>query len=414
MNKNNIVKSQSKNASLHEKLTIGVLGSGLMGHGIAFVSALYRHNVVMLDTSKKKAEEGLENIKKILSKGIKNGFYDVQKSKIILSKILPTSSYRHLKSCDLIIEAVFEDFHTKKQVTLEAHKRMKPDAIFASNTSTLPITELAKNSLRPEKFLGIHFFSPVHRMELVEIIKGNSTSEETLSKARNYVKSIRKTPIIVNDGKGFYTTRVFERYTCEGMALLYEGIDPKRIEDLSREAGYPIGPLAILDEINISLAAKIRKTLRTGSTLVDKPWDIVMKIMIKKLQRTGRSSNGGFYEYPKGKKKILWPEINKYFPLSTNQLSDNDIIDRLYFSQAIETIRCLEENIVKSIYEANIGSILGWGFPKKTGGILEFVNKYGLEKFFNQSKYLEKKYGKRFSPPKYLEEMIKNKKIFKD
>ena len=414
MNKNNIIESQSRNESSHETLEIGILGSGLMGHGIAFVSAFYKHNVIMLDKSKKKAEMGLDNIKKILSKDVKSGSYDVQKSKKILSRILATSSYKHLQSCDIIIEAVFEDFHIKRQVTLEAHKRMKPSAIFASNTSTLPITELAKNSQRPDKFLGLHFFSPVHRMELVEIIKGNSTSKDTLSKAYNYVKSIGKTPITVNDGKGFYTTRVFERYTCEGMALLYEGIDPKRIEDLSKKAGYPIGPLAILDEINISLASKIRETIRKDPKSVDEPWDLVMKIMILKLKRTGRSSNGGFYEYPKNKKKFLWPEINKYFPTSINKLSDNDIIDRLYFSQVIETIRCLEENIIKSVYEANIGSILGWGFPKKTGGILEFVNQYGLKDFYNQSKYLEKKYGKRFAPPEYLKEMIKNKKVFKD
>lgn len=414
MNKNTIIANQSKNTFSHETLKIGILGSGLMGHGIAFVSALHQNNVIMMDTSKRKAEKGLDNIKKILNKGVKSGFYDVQKSKKILSRILPTSSYRHLESCDLIIEAVFEDYNTKRQVTLEAEKRMKPEAIFASNTSTLPITELAKNSKRPDKFLGLHFFSPVHRMELVEIIKGNNTSKETLSKACDFVKSIGKTPITVNDGKGFYTTRVFERYTCEGMALLYEGVDPKRIEDLSKKAGYPIGPLAILDEINISLAAKIRETIRKDSKLVNEPWDLVMKVMIEKLKRTGRSSNGGFYDYPKNNKKNLWPELINHFPISTNKLSDKDIMDRLYFSQVVETIRCLEENIVESIYEANIGSILGWGFPKKTGGVLEFVNKYGLEDFFNQSKYLEKRYGKRFTPPEYLKEMIKNKKLFKD
>ena len=414
MNKTNIIKDQSRYKVPYENLKIGILGSGLMGHGIALSAALNGNNVIMLDKSQKKAERGLQSIKYILNKGVKNGFYNIQESKRVLSKILPTSNYNNLKDCDLIIEAVFEDFGLKRRVIVEAEKIMKPQAIFASNTSTLPITELAKNSKRPDNFLGLHFFSPVHRMKLVEIIKGGSTSQQTLSLAYNYVKSIGKTPIIVNDGAGFYTTRVFERYTCEGMALLYEGTDPKRIENLSKKAGYPIGPLAILDEINISLAAKIRATLRKNSKSADASWDQVMKIMIKDLNRTGRSSGGGFYEYSNGKKKFLWPKLKKIFPISKNKLSDNDIIDRLYFSQVIETICCIEENIIKSIDDANIGSILGWGFPKETGGILEFANKYGLQNFLNQSKYLQKKYGRRFSPPDLLIDMVKNKTSFKD
>lgn len=414
MNKTNLNKIISKETNVHEVFKIGILGSGLMGHGIAFVSALNGNNVIMLDSSQKKADEGLGSIKNILKNGVKNGFYDFQISKKVLSKILPTSNYSHLKECDIIIEAVFEDYEIKKQVIMEAEKVMKPHAIFASNTSTLPITELAKNSKRPDKFLGLHFFSPVHRMKLVEIIKGKSTSPQTLSQAYNYVENIGKTPIIVNDGIGFYTTRVFERYTCEGMALLYEGVDPERIENLSKKAGYPTGPLAILDEISISLAAKIRSTLRKKSKTVNASWTQVMRIMIEDLNRTGRLSGGGFYEYNKGKKKFLWPELKRYFPISNNKLSDNEITDRLYFSQVIETIRCIEENIIESITDANIGSILGWGFPKETGGILEFANKYGLQDFLDRSKYLEKRYGRRFSPPELLQKMIKNKKSFKD
>ena len=391
---------------------VGVLGSGLMGHGIACVSALAGIEVILVDTTKEQAEFGFSKIKQILQKRVDKKTLTEKDFNTILSRISTTSNYEDLSSCELIIEAVFENKDLKKQVTIKAESVIKTDTIFASNTSTIPITELAKNSNQPKQFIGLHFFSPVDRMKLVEIIKGEKTSKRTLSKAYNYVLSLKKTPIIVNDGRGFYTTRVFERYTCEGMALLEEGVSPKRIEEIGKKAGYPIGPLAILDEITISLAYHIREQVREPLSSKSEPWDKVMEIMISDLNRTGKSNNGGFYEYPKDAKKYLWPQLKNYFTISKEELDEQEIIDRFYFSQVIETIRCFEERIITSVSDANIGSMLGWGFPHQKGGTLQFVNDYGLLPFRNRAQELEDKYGSRFTPPKLLDEMIKSNIIF--
>ncbi|MBT5782166.1 MAG: 3-hydroxyacyl-CoA dehydrogenase family protein [Candidatus Marinimicrobia bacterium] len=391
---------------------VGVLGSGLMGHGIACVSALAGIEVILVDTTKEQAEFGFSKIKQILQKRVDKKTLTEKDFNTILSRIFTTSNYEDLSSCELIIEAVFENKDLKRQVTIKAESVMKTDTIFASNTSTIPITELAKNSNQPRQFIGLHFFSPVDRMKLVEIIKGKKTSKRTLSKAYNYVLSLKKTPIIVNDGRGFYTTRVFERYTCEGMALLEEGVSPKRIEEIGKKAGYPIGPLAILDEITISLAYHIREQVREPLSSKSEPWDKVMEIMISDLNRTGKSKNGGFYEYPKDAKKYLWPQLKNYFTISKEELDEQEIIDRFYFSQVIETIRCFEERIITSVSDANIGSMLGWGFPRQKGGTLQFVNDYGLLLFQKRAQELMNKYGSRFSPPKLLDEMIKSNSTF--
>mgnify|MGYP006421348617 FL=1 len=391
---------------------VGVLGSGLMGHGIACVSALAGIEVILVDTTKEQAEFGFSKIKQILQKRVDKKTLTEKDFNTILSRIFTTSNYEDLSSCELIIEAVFENKDLKKQVTIKAESVIKTDTIFASNTSTIPITELAKNSNQPKQFIGLHFFSPVDRMKLVEIIKGKKTSKRTLSKAYNYVLSLKKTPIIVNDGRGFYTTRVFERYTCEGMALLEEGVSPKRIEEIGKKAGYPIGPLAILDEITISLAYHIREQVREPLSSKSEPWDKVMEIMISDLNRTGKSKNGGFYEYPKDAKKYLWPQLKNYFTISKEELDEQEIIDRFYFSQVIETIRCFEERIITSVSDANIGSMLGWGFPRQKGGTLQFVNDYGLLLFQKRAQELMNKYGSRFSPPKLLDEMIKSNSTF--
>ncbi len=391
---------------------VGVLGSGLMGHGIACVSALAGIKVILVDTTKKRAKIGFSKIEQILQKRVDKKTLTEEDFKTALSLIATTTNYGDLSNCELIVEAVFENKDLKKEVTIKAESVINAQTVFASNTSTIPITDLAKNSARPDQFIGLHFFSPVDRMELVEIINGEKTSKKTLSIAYNYVLSIKKTPIIVNDGRGFYTTRVFERYTCEGMALLDEGVSPKRIEEIGKKAGYPIGPLAILDEITISLASHIRGQVRAPLASKTEPWDHVMKIMISDLNRTGKSKNGGFYEYPKDEKKYLWPKLKNYFPISKEELDEQEIIDRFYFSQVIETIRCFEERIITSVSDANIGSMLGWGFPRQKGGTLQFVNDYGLLLFQKRAQELENKYGSRFSPPKLLEEMIKSNSTF--
>ena len=398
-------------------LRVGVLGSGLMGHGIAYVTALAGINVVMIDTSQEKADKGLNRIKTILNDSCKKGFFPKTKINEVLSRVNATDNYSQLDGCDLIIEAVYEDRNLKAKVTKEAEQFLARNGIFASNTSSIPITSLAKNIINPQKFIGIHFFSPVNKMKLVEIIKGNNTNSETLAKAFDYVIKINKVPIVVNDSRGFYTYRVFERYIGEGMAFLSEGTSAQSIEAAGEKAGFPVGPLAVSDEISIELIAHIRdqkwhdlesegKDVPTGS------WDNVINFMTKEVKRNGRASGSGFYEYPKNKKKYLWPKLNHHFPLSDAPLDEKEMIDRFYFIQAIETIRCFEEGVLTRVADANIGSIYGWGFPAFTGGTLQFVNNYGILEFKNRSEELYDKYGERFSCPKLIDEMIKNGETF--
>ena len=405
----------------HSKITnnlkIGILGSGLMGHGIAYVSALSGMDVVMTDISQKQVDSGLARIKVILNKSLRDGFITEQRMVKTLANINATDDYTLMSGCDLIIEAVNENRDLKAEVIARAEQFLNPDGIFASNTSTILITRLAEKSIQPEKFIGIHFFSPVHKMKLVEIIKGKKTNSSTLNKAVEFVRQINKVPIIVNDSSGFYTTRVFERYTAEGMALLVEGNSAERIEAAGKKAGFPIGPLAVIDEISIELVEHIRGEMRNelkaeGKELSSDPWGQVIDLMIRKVKRTGRSGGGGFYEYPKNNKKFLWPDLKKYFPLSENQLSEEEMIDRFYFSQVIESIRCYEENVITSVKDANVGSVLGWGFPSLKGGTLQFANDYGLINFRNRSQELADKYGERFSPPKLLNQMSEKGETF--
>jgi len=417
MNEINSGKSRPSDIPPITTKKVGVLGSGLMGHGIAYVTALAGIKVIMTDTTQENANNGLGRIRSILEEKEKKGLITEKKIKDTLDRITVTDDYSALDSCELIIEAVFEDRELKGKVTAEAESFMDKYGVFASNTSTIPISSLAKRSSRPESFIGIHFFSPVHKMKLVEIIKGEKTTPETLAKAFDYVLKIRKIPIVVNDSRGFYTSRVFEKYTCEGMAMLYEGQTAQSIEDAGRQAGYPVGPLSIIDEINIGLAEQIRRQTRKdleaeGKDVPKGPWDPVIDLMTKTVRRTGRAGGGGFYEYPETEEKYLWPDIEKHFPPSENQLSKEEMIDRFYFSQVVETIRCYEEGVLTSVPDANIGSIFGWGFPGFKGGTLQFVNDYGVSAFKDRSKILAQKYGERFSPPKLLEEMALKGKIF--
>ena len=396
---------------------LGVLGSGLMGHGIAYVSALSGIEVIMIDSTMKNVRKGLEKIQSLLDKRIKNGLISEMKKKEVLSRINCSDDYGMLKECDLIIEAVFEDRKLKGQVTVEAENIMRPDGVFASNTSTIPITKLAEKSMRPDQFIGIHFFSPVHKMKLVEIIMGKNTSQKTLAKAFDFILQIKKIPIVVNDSFGFYTSRVFERYICEGMALLEEGNPAELIESAGKKAGHPVGPLAVVDEISIGLAAHIRKQSR--EEMIEKnqkwsieSWDKVIDFMTEKVKRLGRASGSGFYDYPEGGKKYLWPQLKRYFPISKNILPQEEMIDRMLFAQVIETIRCYEEGVLNSIADANIGSIFGWGFPAFKGGTLQYVNDYGVQKFLKRTIELEKSYGDRFAPPKLLIDFVDQGKTF--
>ena len=419
MTKKNFISgaSRPKNVKPTEVKKLGVLGSGLMGHGITYVSALSGLNLIMTDVTQENADKGLSRIKVILNEELKRGRTTKGKMDEILSRITATADYDKLRNCDLIIEAVFEDRDLKGKVTAEAEKIMDSNGVFASNTSTLPITGLAEKSIRPEKFIGIHFFSPVHKMKLVEIIKGDKTNDETIAKAFDYVLKIRKIPIVVNDSRGFYTSRVFSTYPNEGLALLAEGNHPQEIETAGKKAGMPVGPLAVIDEVNIGLVAGIRNQTRKdlaaeGKKLPPGPADPVIDLMTEKLNRLGRANGKGFYEYPDNGKKYLWPELQKHFPPTKNPLSQNKMIERMLFVQVIETIRCYEENVVTSVEDANIGSIFGWGFAPLKGGTLQFVNDYGIQEFEKQAQKLAKKYGERFAPPELLIEMAANNQTF--
>ena len=396
---------------------VGVLGSGLMGHGIAYVTALAGMRVVMIDTTQENIDKGINRINAILNESLVKGFLSKEKIQDVLSRINATVDYSQLADCDLIIEAVFENRKLKAKIISDSEKFLATNGILATNTSSIPITSLSESTINPEKFIGIHFFSPVHKMKLVEIIKGERTDSETLAKAFDYVLKINKVPIVVNDSRGFYTYRVFEKYTGEGMALLSEGNSAQAIETAGTNAGFPVGPLAVIDEISIELIAHIRDQTWhdlkiEGKDLPTGPWDSVIDFMTKEVKRTGRASGGGFYEYPKGKKKFLWPELNNYYPPSDTLLEEKEIIDRFYFIQAIETIKCYSEGVLTKVADANIGSILGWGFPSFTGGTLQFVNSYGMQDFKNRCEELSENYGERFSCPKLIDEMINNGETF--
>ena len=397
---------------------IGIIGSGLMGHGIGYVSALSGMSVVLIDLDQKKANLALGKIQKLFYNAEQKKQVQPYQSKRALSLIEATDDLRRLNECDLIVEAVFEDISLKEKVIERSEEFINGKAVFASNTSTIPITRLSKKSRDPEKFIGIHFFSPVNKMQLVEIIKGEKTSSETLAKAFDYVLQLNKIPIVVNDKRGFYTSRVFERYVKEGFSLLMEGVNPQNIEFAGMQAGFPVGPLSVADEIGISLLNSIRIQEKVhleteGKQYLKGPWDDVIDIMIKKLNRTGRASRSGFYDYPKDSKKKLWPGLMNHFPLSTASITQNEMMDRFYFSQAIEAVRCFEEGVLSSVADANIGSIYGWGFPIFKGGVFQFINDCGLNAFKVRARELSYKYGERFVPPNSIESMIKKDQIFK-
>lgn len=384
-----------------------------MGHGIAYEAAIAGLKVLMLDLTINQATKGLQKIYQILDKNLKNGFITKQELVDIKSRIEVSNNYEELKTKKVVIEAIYEDLDIKTKALKTAEEYLNPNGFLASNTSTIPISILASKLINPQNFIGLHFFSPVHKMKLVEVIKGEKTSSGTLSHALSFALQIGKAPIVVNDSPGFYTTRVFIRYPFEGMAMLSEGIKATSIENAGKKVGYPVGPLALSDEVNIALIEKIRKQiLKYDKNNSTGTWENVIELMITNLNREGRSGNGGFYNYPKNQKKHLWEDLENYFPVSTDEIPEKDIADRLIFAQILEAITCYEKNIITSAKDANTGSILGLGFPSDSGGVLQFVNDYGILKFRDRSLELTERYGKRFTPPKLLNEMVKTKKLF--
>lgn len=386
---------------------VGVLGAGMMGAGIAYVSAVAGIEVVLKDINLAAAEKGKAHSAALLDKKVARGQLSSEQRDITLARIQPTAQDADLAGCDLIIEAVFEDRELKARVSAAAQQVVGDQALIASNTSTLPITGLARAVPDPSKFIGLHFFSPVDKMPLVEIIKGAQTSDESLARGFDFVLQIKKTPIVVNDSRGFFTSRVFGTFTNEGIAMLGEGVAAPLIETEARKAGMPIGPLAISDEVSLSLMSHIRQQTAKDLEAEDRPLPshpafAMIDLMLNQYQRAGKAAGAGFYDYPPGAQKHLWPELKARFERADRQIPAKDVRDRLLFVQALETVRCVEEGVLMSTADANIGSIFGIGFAPWTGGALQFINQYGVKDFVARSQYLTEQYGERFTPPALL------------
>ena len=403
-----------------EKSTVkklGVLGAGMMGAGIAYVAAKAGISVVLKDVSTESAEKGKAYSANILDKKISKGRGTAAEKEALLALIHATGDAADLAGCDFVVEAVFENRELKATVTKETEAVMDQGGVFASNTSTLPITGLSEASVRPEQFVGLHFFSPVDKMPLVEIIRGAKSSPEAIAKAFDFVLQIKKTPIVVNDGRGFFTSRVFTNYIAEGGLLLKEGQHPKRIDMAAVKAGMPIGPLAVLDEVSLSTPLSIieQNQKDLGDAYEPNGVEEVLTQMVRTLGRTGKKDKKGFYDYDdqynnQGGKKI-WTGLEEHFP-RTEQISEQDLKDRLLFTQILESVRAFEEGIVTSVADANIGSIFAVGFAPQSGGVLQFINSYGFNEFIARSEELASKYGKRFTPPALLINMAKENKTF--
>jgi len=393
---------------------VGVLGAGMMGAGIAYSTAIKGIPVVLKDVSIENAEKGKAYSQKLLDKRVSQGRMTAEKRDQVLALITATADAADLQGCDLIIEAVFENQELKAKVTQEAEQYLAEGGIFASNTSTLPITGLATASKDAKKFIGLHFFSPVDKMQLVEIIKGKETSADTLAKAYDFVQQIAKTPIVVNDSRGFFTSRVFGTFIQEGMRLLAEGVHPAKIEMAALKAGMPVGPLAIQDEVSLTLtehvAGETRKALQAeGKDLPKTPVDEVVHTMIHELNRKGKAAGAGFYDYPENGKKHLWDGLNRW--QKDNSITEQDMIDRFLFVQALDTLRCYEEGVLESVIDANVGSIFGIGFAPWTGGAIQFLNQNGIEQSLQRAEQLAGQYGERFVPPQLLKDLAQRKEI---
>ncbi len=393
---------------------LGMLGAGLMGAGIAYVSAKAGIEVILLDRELDYAEKGKDYSKTILDKGIKRKKVTQEKADQILSLIKPTTNYADLEGCDLIIEAVLEDPKVKADVTKKAEEIIPADCIYSSNTSTLPISMLAKSSRDSSKFIGIHFFSPVDKMPLVEIILGKETGEEALAKALDYVRQIRKTPIVVNDSRGFYTSRCFMTYPVEASNMLSEGISPALIENSGVYAGMAVGPFAVNDEVGIELSYHIGEATKAalGDVYKEEACDGVIKKLFVDLGRKGKKNRKGFYDYPEDGKKFLWPGLADHYPLAAEQPTQEDVTKRLMYRQALEVVRCMEEDVVTVPEDADIGAIFGWGFAPWTGGPLSMIDTIGIDKFVTECDALSEKHGPAFKIPDSLRKMQKEGKQF--
>ncbi|MFD1988266.1 3-hydroxyacyl-CoA dehydrogenase NAD-binding domain-containing protein [Mesorhizobium newzealandense] len=395
---------------------IGILGAGFMGAGIAYVTAKAGIPVVLLDRDMESAAKGKAHSDSLASDQVKKGRAKPEEKDKLLSLITPTADYADLAGCDLVVEAVFEDSAVKKSATEQAEAVLKPSSIFASNTSTIPISSLAKNSARPKNFIGIHFFSPVDKMMLVEIILGKKTGDKALATAIDFVRAIKKTPIVVNDTRGFYVNRCVLRYMSEAYKMLIEGVPAPMIENAAKAAGMPVGPLALTDETAIDLAQKIMKqTMRDlGDKAVDQKQMALINTLVDTHGRFGRKNGKGFYDYPaKPAKKKLWPGLKDLYPqLAPETVDYEELQQRLLVTIALEAARVMEECIVTDPREADVGSILAFGFAPYTGGALSYIDGIGAKAFVKIAKSLQKKYGAEFKAPRLLLDMAEKGETF--
>jgi 3-hydroxyacyl-CoA dehydrogenase/enoyl-CoA hydratase/3-hydroxybutyryl-CoA epimerase len=400
-----------------------VLGAGMMGAAIAYVCAKAGIEVVLKDVDQAAAERGKAYSEKLVAKGIERGKVTQEKGDALLARITPTTEASAAQDADLVIEAVFEDPKVKAQVFAEIEPYLAEGALLGSNTSTLPITELAEGVSRPADFIGLHFFSPVDKMPLLEIIKGEKTSDETLFRALDVAKQIAKTPIVVNDSRGFYTSRVIGTFINEGIAMLLEGIPAASIEQASSQAGYPAPVLQLSDELNLNLMRKIRDASKNaveeaGGTWTGHPAEKVIDAMLDEHDRGGRLAGAGFYEYEDGKRVGLWKGLAQAFPIQgdPSEINLTDLEERMLFAEAIETVKCLDEGVLETVADANIGSILGIGFPGWSGGTLQYINGYegGLQGFVARARELAQTYGERFEPPASLVEKAERGETYND
>ncbi|MGW1490351.1 3-hydroxyacyl-CoA dehydrogenase NAD-binding domain-containing protein [Streptomyces sp. NPDC002402] len=401
---------------------VAVLGAGMMGAGIAYSCARAGIDVVLKDVTAESAQKGKAYSEKLIDKALSRGRTTEAKRDALLARITPTADPADLAGCDAVIEAVFEDTALKHKVFQEIQDVIEPDALLCSNTSTLPISLLAEGVSRPADFIGLHFFSPVDKMPLVEIIKGGRTGDEALARAFDLVRQINKTPIVVNDSRGFFTSRVIGQFINEGVAMVGEGVNPVSIEQAAGQAGYPAKVLSLMDELTLTLPRKIRNETRraveeTGGTWAGHPADAVIDRMVDEFARTGRSGGAGFYEYGEdGKRAGLWPGLREHFAKPDVDVPFTDMKERMLFSEALDSVRCLEENVLTSVADANIGSIMGIGFPAWTGGVLQYINGYegGLPGFVARARELAERYGERFEPPALLVEKAERGEVFTD